>query len=189
MQYRRLGTAGIQVSVISLGGWLTYGGSVEDNTAEKCIRTAIENGINFIDMADVYAGGEAERLAGAALKPFRRSHLVLSSKVFWPMSDNVNDCGLSRKHIRESVHASLKRLGTEYLDIYFAHRHDAATSVEEVVRAMDDLIHQGKLLYWGVPASGRPRRSRAWWGWRGSRRSWPMPPTLIGNRTLFLLQS
>jgi len=150
MQYRRLGSAGMQVSVISLGGWLTYGGSVEDNTAEKCIRTAVENGINFIDMADVYAGGEAERLAGAALKPFRRSDLVLSSKVFWPMSDNVNDHGLSRKHIMESAHASLKRLGTDYLDIYFAHRYDAGTSVAEVVRAMDDLIHQGKVLYWGT---------------------------------------
>jgi len=150
MQYRKLGSAGMKISAIALGGWLTYGASVEDNTAEKCIQTAIENGVNFIDLADVYANGEAERVAGQAIKPFRRSNLVISSKVFWPMSDDVNDRGLSRKHIMESVHASLKRLDTDYLDIYFAHRFDPETPVEELVRAMDDLIHQGKVLYWGT---------------------------------------
>ncbi len=152
MQYRKLGSAGVKVSAIALGGWLTYGDSVDDEVAEQCIRTAIERGVNFIDLADVYAGGRAEEVAGRAIKPFKRSNLVISSKVFWPMSDDVNDRGLSRKHIMESVHASLRRLGTDYLDIYFAHRFDHETPVEEVVRAMDDLVHQGKVLYWGTSA-------------------------------------
>ncbi|MCX7942662.1 MAG: aldo/keto reductase family protein, partial [Dictyoglomaceae bacterium] len=111
---------------------------------------AIENGINFFDLADVYAKGEAERVVGKILKDFRRQDLVISSKVYWPMSDNVNDRGLSRKHIMESIEGSLKRLGTDYLDIYFCHRFDPETPLEEVVRAMDDLVHQGKILYWGT---------------------------------------
>ncbi|NPA90788.1 MAG: aldo/keto reductase [Chloroflexi bacterium] len=150
MQYRRLGRAGMKVSAISLGAWLTYGESVEFETAARCIHTAIEHGINFIDTADVYAKGRAEEVVGKVIKDYRRSDLVISSKVFGPMSDNVNDRGLSRKHIMESVHKSLKRLGTDYLDIYFCHRYDPETPVEEVARAMDDLIHQGKVLYWGT---------------------------------------
>ncbi len=150
MHYRRLGQAGMKVSAIALGAWLTYGASVEFDTAAQCIRTAIDHGVNFIDTADVYAHGEAERVVGKVIKEFRRTDLVISSKVYWPMSDNVNDRGLSRKHIMESVHASLKRLGTDYLDIYFCHRYDPETPLEEVVRAMDDLVHQGKVLYWGT---------------------------------------
>ncbi len=150
MQYRRLGTAGLKVSAVALGGWLTYGESVEEGVAVRCIRTAIDQGVNYIDLADVYANGESERVAGQALKDLRRSDVVVASKVFWPMSANVNDRGLSRKHIMESVAGSLKRLGTDYLDLYFAHRFDPETSVEEVVRAMDDLVHQGKVLYWGT---------------------------------------
>ena len=150
MQYRRLGNAGMKVSAISLGAWLTYGETVEFDVAAQCIRTAIEHGVNFIDTADVYARGRAEEVVGKVIKDFKRSDLVISSKVFWPMSDNVNDRGLSRKHIMESVHKSLKRLGTDYLDIYFCHRYDPETPVEEVARAMDDLVHQGKVLYWGT---------------------------------------
>ncbi len=150
MQYRRLGRAGVKVSAISLGAWLTYGETVDFDTAATCIRTAIEHGINFIDTADVYARGRAEEVVGKIIKDFKRSDLVISSKVFWPMSDNVNDRGLSRKHIMESIHKTLKRLGTDYLDIYFCHRYDPETPVEEVVRAMDDLVHQGKILYWGT---------------------------------------
>ncbi len=150
MQYRRLGNAGVKVSAISLGAWLTYGETVDFDTAAACIRTAIEHGINFIDTADVYARGRAEEVVGRVIKDFKRSDLVISSKVFWPMSDNVNDRGLSRKHIMESIHKTLKRLGTDYLDIYFCHRYDPETPVEEVVRAMDDLVHQGKVLYWGT---------------------------------------
>ena len=150
MQYRRLGDAGMKVSAVSLGAWITYGGSVDDTTAVDCLRTAVEQGINFIDTADVYENGQAETVVGGFLKTQKRSELVISSKCYWPMSESVNDRGLSRKHIMESCEASLKRLGTDYLDIYFCHRHDAETPTEETVRAMDDLVHQGKVLYWGT---------------------------------------
>ncbi len=150
MEYRSLGRCGLKISEISLGGWLTYGGSVSDDTAKDCIRTAIEQGVNFIDLADAYSRGDAERVVGELLTEYKRSDLVISSKLYWPMSDNVNDRGLSRKHIMESVEASLKRLGTDYLDIYFCHRYDEETPVTETVRAMSDLVQQGKVLYWGT---------------------------------------
>ncbi len=151
MEYRHLGKAGIKVSVLGLGGWLTFGAHIRDRElARKIIITAYEGGINFFDIADVYARGEAERVMGEILREFPRHTLVISSKVFWPMSDDVNDRGLSRKHIMESVEKSLKRIGTDYLDIYFCHRYDPETPLEEVVRAMDDLVHQGKILYWGT---------------------------------------
>jgi voltage-dependent potassium channel beta subunit len=145
-----MGDTGIRLSSVSLGAWTTYGGSVADDLAIECLHTAIENGINFIDVADVYAAGKAEEVVGRAIKGYKRSDLVISSKAFWPMSDNVNDRGLSRKHLMESAHASLKRLDTDYLDLYFCHRWDPETQLEEVVRAMDDLVHQGKVLYWGT---------------------------------------
>ncbi|MFQ6099902.1 MAG: aldo/keto reductase family protein [Anaerolineae bacterium] len=151
MKYRRLGNAGLKVSVLGLGGWLSFGNSVKDaDLARQIIVTAYENGVNFFDIADVYAGGEAERMMGAVLREFPRHTLVISSKVFWPMSDDVNDQGLSRKHIMDSVHKSLKRIGTDYLDLYYCHRYDPETGLEEVVRAMDDLVHQGEILYWGT---------------------------------------
>ena len=152
MEYRRVGNSGIKVSEISLGAWLTFGETLDQEETRACLKVALDNGINFIDMADVYAHGEAERFVGEALKDLgvRRQDVVLSSKVYWPMSDNVNDRGLSRKHIFESVHQSLKRIGTDYLDFYFCHRYDPETPLEEVVRAMDDLVHQGKVLYWGT---------------------------------------
>ena len=130
---------------------MTFGGGVKDAKAVRAIlRAAFEAGVNFFDIADVYARGEAERLMGQALAEFPRHELVISSKVFFPMSDAVNDRGLSRKHVFESVHRSLKRIGTDYLDLYFCHRFDAETPLEETARAMDDLVHQGKLLYWGT---------------------------------------
>jgi len=152
MEYRHVGRSGLKVSSISLGAWLTYGGSEDKATTLECIRAAVEHGINFIDLADVYARGEAERIVGEVIRELglRRQDLVISSKVFWPMSDNVNDRGLSRKHIMESVHNSLRRLQMDYLDLYFCHRFDPETPVDEVVRAMDDLVHQGKILYWGT---------------------------------------
>lgn len=150
MKYRQMGDTGLRVSEISLGAWLTYGGSVQDNTAADCLRTAIEHGINFIDVADIYAMGQAESVVGEVIKDYTRSDLVISSKAFWPMSDNINNRGLSRKHLHESVDKSLKRLGTDYLDMYFCHRFDTTVQVEEVVRAMDDLVHAGKVLYWGT---------------------------------------
>jgi voltage-dependent potassium channel beta subunit len=151
MKYRRLGQAGMKVSAVGLGGWTTFGESIKDEALAKGIITlAYEKGINFFDIADAYARGEAERLMGSVLAQFERHTLVISSKLYWPMSDEVNDRGLSRKHIMESVHKSLKRIGTDYLDIYFCHRYDPDTPLEEVVRAMDDLVHQGKVLYWGT---------------------------------------
>ncbi|NIT60936.1 MAG: aldo/keto reductase [Aliifodinibius sp.] len=150
MNYRRVGKAGIKVSEIALGAWLTFGGSVEQKKAEYIIHTAIDSGINFFDLADGYSQGKAEEVVGRAVKGHLRSDLVISSKLFFPMSENINDRGLSRKHIMESVEKSLRRIGTDYLDIYFCHRFDPETEVEETVRAMDDLIHQGKILYWGT---------------------------------------
>lgn len=151
MEYRRLGTAGIKVSAVSLGAWLTYGSSrVEEDTAVSCIHHAIESGINFIDVADVYAIGRAEEVVGRAIAEHKRSDLVISTKAYWPMSDEVNDRGLSRKHVTESVNKSLKRLNQEYIDIFFCHRYDPETPVEETIRAIEDLIHQGKILYWGT---------------------------------------
>lgn len=151
MEYRRLGNAGVKVSALSLGAWLTYGSDkVEDDLAEQCIRTAIENGVNFIDVADIYSLGEAEKVVGKVLKDYKRSDLVVSTKAFWPMTDNVNDRGLSRKHIIESVEKSLKRFDMEYLDIFFCHRYDPDSPTEETVRAISDLMQQGKILYWGT---------------------------------------
>ncbi len=151
MKYRNLGKSGLKVSVLSLGGWLTFGGSVKDRElTEQIITHAYEAGINFFDIADIYARGESERYMGTVLSRFPRHTLIISSKVFWPMSDDVNDRGLSRKHIMESIDKSLQRIGTDYLDMYFCHRFDEETPVEETCRAMDDLVHQGKVLYWGT---------------------------------------
>ncbi|NDJ78570.1 MAG: aldo/keto reductase [Chloroflexi bacterium] len=151
MNYRRLGSSGLKVSELSLGGWTTFGESLNDQQlAHDIIKLAYDRGINFFDIADAYALGKAEELMGGILKQFPRHTLVISSKLFWPMSDDVNDRGLSRKHIMESVEKSLQRIGTDYLDLYFCHRYDEETPVEETVRAMDDLIHQGKILYWGT---------------------------------------
>lgn len=151
MPYRNLGRCGLKLSSYSIGGWTTFGGTVKDFTSvHSILRLAYESGINFFDIADIYAKGESEKIMGAALKDFPRHELVISSKVFWPMSDDVNDKGLSRKHILESVNKSLQRIGTDYLDLYFCHRYDPETPVEETVRIMDDLIHHGKILYWGT---------------------------------------
>ena len=151
MEYRSLGNCGTKVSGFGLGGWTTFGESVSDRrTISTVLRAAFEAGINFFDIADAYAKGEAEREMGSVLAELPRHELVISSKTFFPMSDEVNDQGLSRKHIMESVEKSLKRIGTDYLDIYFCHRFDTNTPIEETARAMDDLIHQGKILYWGT---------------------------------------
>jgi voltage-dependent potassium channel beta subunit len=150
MEYRRLGQCGLKVSEFSLGAWITYGGQVGEKESRKCLLAAYEAGVNFFDNADVYANGNAEIVMGEAIKDLKRSDLVISSKVFWPTGPGPNDRGLSRKHIMESCHASLKRLNTDYLDLYFCHRYDPDTPEEEVIRAMDDLVHQGKVVYWGT---------------------------------------
>lgn len=150
MNYRKMGRTGLRISSVSIGGWLTFGGSVGAEDSGKILRQAVDGGVNFIDLADVYSGGAAEEVAGAAIAGIERSSLVLSSKVFGRMGDGPNERGLSRKHIIESCESSLKRLGTDYLDLYFCHRADPETPLEETVRAMDDLVHQGKVHYWGT---------------------------------------
>lgn len=150
MKYRNLGHTGLKVSEIALGSWLTYGTAAEQQAADQCIRTAFEYGINFFDTANAYNRGEGEKAIGAALSAYERSSYVLSTKVFFPMGEGPNDRGLSRKHIIEQCDASLKRLGTDYIDIYFCHRFDQETPVEETLRALDDLTAQGKILYAGV---------------------------------------
>jgi voltage-dependent potassium channel beta subunit len=151
MEYRRLGESGLKVSAISLGGWTTFGGSIQDAAqARRIIEIALEGGVNFFDQADAYAKGESEKVMGEILRNHPREKLVISSKLYWPMSDDVNDRGLGRKHIRHSIEGSLKRLGTDYLDIYFCHRHDADTPVSEVVHSMSNLIERGQILYWGT---------------------------------------
>lgn len=150
MHYRRLGRSGLKVSEISLGSWITFGNQVDQTAAQQLIHEAYEEGINFFDNADMYANGQAEVVMGNAIADLPRSELVISSKVFWPTGKGPNARGLSRKHISESIHASLKRLNTDYVDMYFCHRYDPDTPVEEVVRTMTDLIQQGKVLYWGT---------------------------------------
>jgi voltage-dependent potassium channel beta subunit len=140
MEYRRIGRSGLTVSEIALGSWMTYGASVDDGKAEKCVRAALEAGVIFFDTADVYNKGEAEKVLGRILSGEKRSDLVIATKAFWPMSDNPNDRGLSRKHLFESLHKSLKRLKTDYVDLYQCHRFDPDVPVAETVRA----------LYWGV---------------------------------------
>jgi voltage-dependent potassium channel beta subunit len=150
MEYRRLGRAGVKVSAISLGSWLTYGNAVEEQTAIECIHQAFEVGINFFDTANVYNRGEAEKTVGRALKEYPREDYVLATKVYFPMGSGPNDRGLSRKHIMEQCNASLKRLGVDYIDLYQCHRYDPETPLEEVLRALDDLVTQGKVLYVGT---------------------------------------
>jgi len=150
MHYRRLGSSGLKVSEIALGSWLTLGSSVDTESTSALVRRAFDLGVTLFDTADVYANGAAEESLGLALGPLRRTDVVLATKCFFPMSEGPNDRGLSRKHVTESVHASLRRLGTDYIDLHQCHRPDPETPVEETVRAYEDLIRQGKLLYWGV---------------------------------------
>jgi aryl-alcohol dehydrogenase-like predicted oxidoreductase len=150
MRYRHLGRAGVSVSTVGLGSWLTYGGAVEEDTARACVRRAYELGITFIDTANVYARGRAEEVVGRALEGLRRDDIVLATKVFFPMADGPNDRGLSRKHVFEQCRHSLRRLGTDYIDLYQCHRFDRHTPLEETCAMMNDLIRQGHVLYWGV---------------------------------------
>lgn len=150
MNYRRLGRAGVKVSEVALGGWLTHGRTLQDDTTIQIVHRAFDLGINFFDTADVYNQGEAEKSLGLAIKDLKRESLFLATKCFFPFGEGPNDRGLSRKHIFESVHASLKRMQIDYIDLMQFHRLDLETPVDETVRAIDDLIRQGKVLYWGV---------------------------------------
>jgi voltage-dependent potassium channel beta subunit len=150
MLYRRLGRSGLKVSEISLGSWVTFGTQVDEKKAASLMNASFDRGVNYFDNADIYADGKAEIIMGQAIKKLTRTELVLSSKVFWPTSPGPNARGLSRKHVMESVHASLKRMDVEYFDLYFCHRYDPDTPIEEVVQTMNILIQQGKILYWGT---------------------------------------
>ncbi|MBM7692056.1 voltage-dependent potassium channel beta subunit [Peribacillus deserti] len=150
MQYRRLGRSGLKVSEIGLGSWLTYGTAVEEDKSAACIHKAYELGVTFFDTANAYNKGAAERVLGEALKEYQRSSYVLATKVFFSMGKGPNERGLSRKHIIEQCEASLKRLGVDYIDLYQCHRYDPETPVDETLRALDDLVSQGKILYAGV---------------------------------------
>ena len=174
----------MNLSVIGLGSWLTYGSTVEAETARDCVFRAVEKGVNFIDTANVYARGAAEDVLGPILAQLNRNELAIATKVYFPMGDGVNERGLSRKHVRAQIDASLKRLRLEYVDLYQCHRFDTQTPLEETCEMMNDLARAGKILYWGtsewnadqlmaavtlcrargwaVPVSNQPQYSALW---------------------------
>jgi len=150
MEFRHLGRSGLIISEIAYGNWLTHGSQVEAETAHACVRAALDAGITTFDTADVYAATKAESVLGEALKGERREGLEIFTKVYWPTGPGRNDSGLSRKHILESINGSLRRLQTDYVDLYQAHRYDNATPLEETMLAFADVVRQGKALYIGV---------------------------------------
>lgn len=151
MEFRYLGRSGMQISAITYGNWLTHGSQVENDVATECVRAALDNGITTFDTADVYANGKAEEVLGAALAGERRESLEIFTKVYWPVGPRgKNDQGLSRKHILEGIDGSLRRLGTDYVDLYQAHRYDSFTPLEETMQAFADVVRAGKALYIGV---------------------------------------
>jgi aryl-alcohol dehydrogenase-like predicted oxidoreductase len=150
MNYRHLGKSGMLVSSLSYGNWITHGSQVEEEAALACVKASLEAGITTFDTADAYAIGRAESVLGRALKGVRRDSIEIFTKVYWPTGPNPNNRGLSRKHIIESLHASLERLQTDHVDLLQAHRYDYATPLEETLRAFDDLVRQGKVHYIGV---------------------------------------
>ncbi|WP_446216154.1 aldo/keto reductase family protein [Micromonospora sp. IBHARD004] len=150
MEFRHLGRSGLMVSEISYGNWITHGSQVEEDAATACVRAALDSGITTFDTADVYAGTKAEAVLGRALKGERREGLEVFTKVYWPTGPGRNDRGLSRKHIMESIDGSLRRLQTDYVDLYQAHRYDYSTPLEETMEAFADVVHSGKAHYIGV---------------------------------------
>src|SRR3954454_11328641 len=150
MEFRHLGRSGLKISEITYGNWITHGGQVEADAATACVRAALDAGITNFDTADVYAGGRAEQVLGRALGGQTRSSIEIFSKVYFPVGEGPNDRGLSRKHILESIDGSLRRLGTDYLDLYQAHRYDHGTPLEETMQAFADVVRSGKALYIGV---------------------------------------
>ncbi|MBS2963467.1 aldo/keto reductase family protein [Actinocrinis puniceicyclus] len=150
MEFRHLGRSGLVISEIAYGNWITHGNQVEAEAAHACVRAALEAGITTFDTADVYAGTRAETVLGDALKGQRREGLEIFTKVFWPTGPGRNDRGLSRKHILESINGSLRRLQTDYVDLYQAHRYDHSTPLEETMQAFADVVRSGKALYIGV---------------------------------------
>jgi voltage-dependent potassium channel beta subunit len=176
MEYRRLGKAGVKISALSLGSWVTFGQQIGDDVATELMKTAYDHGINFFDNAEAYASGRSEQVMGKILKTMGWSHetFLVSSKVFWG-GDGANQEGLSRKHVIEACHNALRRLQVDYLDLYFCHRPDPGTPIEETVRAMSDLIHQGKVLYWGTSEWSAQEITQAY---AISRECHLVPPTM-----------
>jgi voltage-dependent potassium channel beta subunit len=176
MEYRRLGRSGLKVSALSLGSWLTFGKQISDDIAEELMICAYDNGINFFDNAEIYARGKSEIVMGNILKKleWRRDSYLVSSKVFWG-GDKPNKTGLSRKHVFEACHAALKRFQLDYLDLYFCHRPDPETPIEETVWVMNDLIRQGKILYWGTSEWSAQEITEAY---AIARREHLIPPTM-----------
>ena len=150
MEFRYLGRSGLQISEIAYGNWLTHGSQVEEDAANACVRAALDVGITTFDTADVYAATKAEDVLGRALEGERREGLEIFTKVYWPTGPGRNDRGLSRKHVMESIEGSLRRLRTDYVDLYQAHRYDHSTPLEETMQAFADIVRQGKALYIGV---------------------------------------
>jgi aryl-alcohol dehydrogenase-like predicted oxidoreductase len=150
VEFRRLGRSGLTVSEIAYGNWITHGSQVEEDAAKACVQAALDSGITTFDTADVYARTRAESVLGRALAGVRRESYELFTKAYWPTGSGPNDRGLGRKHLTESCHASLRRLGTDYLDLYQAHRYDSSTPLEETMLAYADLVRRGKVLYVGV---------------------------------------
>lgn len=149
MHFRTLGHSGLKLSVVGLGSWLTYGNTVDNATTRSVVLRAWEQGINFIDTANIYAVGAAEEALAPVIGELKRDALVLATKVYFPMGDTPNERGLSRKHIRDQAHHSLRRLKVDYIDLYQCHRFDDTTPLEETCQAMNDLIRAGHVLYWG----------------------------------------
>jgi len=176
MEYRRLGKSGLKVSALSLGSWLTFGKQISDDVAEDLMVTAYDNGVNFFDNAEIYARGKSELVMGQILKNqgWSRDSYIVSSKVFWG-GDLPTQKGLSRKHITEACHAALRRFQLDYLDLFFCHRPDPETPIEETVWAMNDLIHQGKVLYWGTSEWSAQQIMEAF---HVARREHLIPPTM-----------
>ena len=163
MEYRRLGHSGLNVSVISLGAWVTYGSQVGEEAALECMKAAFDGGVNFFDNAEAYASGRAETVMGNVIRRvgWQRSDLVISTKLFWG-GKGPNDLGLSRKHILEGTDRSLRRLQLDYVDLLFCHRPDPHTPIEETVRAMNHVLNQGKALYWGTSEWSADEIREAW---------------------------
>jgi aryl-alcohol dehydrogenase-like predicted oxidoreductase len=159
MEFRRIGNSGLTVSEISFGNWITHGAQINEADAIASVHAALDAGITSFDTADVYGATKAEVVLGRALQGVRREGIVLSSKTYWPTGPLLTDRGLSRKHIMESIHASLRRLQTDYIDVYYAHRYDDATPLEETMLALADIVRQGKALYIGI-SEWRPEQIR-----------------------------
>ncbi len=162
MNYRQVGQTGLKISEISYGTWLTFGNQVDAELGAALVRTALENGINYLDTADVYNQGQAEDMLGRVLPLYRRGEYVVATKAFWPMSDAVLNRGLSRKHIFDSIEASLERLKLRYVDLFYCHRFDPDTPLEETLQAIEDLIRLGKILYWGTSEWEADQIAQAW---------------------------